>query len=52
MDEPLSNLDAQFRIRGRAEIRRIQRELRVTTIYVTHDQEEAVAFGRPHSHNE
>jgi len=45
MDEPLSNLDAQFRIRGRAEIRRIQRELRVTTIYVTHDQEEAVALG-------
>ena len=45
MDEPLSNLDAQLRVRARAEIKRIQRELRVTTIYVTHDQEDAVALG-------
>jgi len=44
MDEPLSNLDAQLRVRARAEIRRLQRHLRVTTIYVTHDQDEAVAL--------
>ncbi len=43
MDEPLSNLDAQLRLHARAEIKRVQRELGVTTIYVTHDQEEAVA---------
>ncbi len=43
LDEPLSNLDARLRIRLRGEIRRIQRELKVTTIYVTHDQEEALA---------
>lgn len=45
MDEPLSNLDAQLRIRARAEIKRIQRKLGVPTIHVTHDQEEAVALG-------
>jgi len=45
LDEPLSNLDAQLRVRARAEIKRIQRNLKVTTIYVTHDQEEAVALG-------
>jgi multiple sugar transport system ATP-binding protein len=45
MDEPLSNLDAQLRVRARAEIRRIQREFQVTTIYVTHDQDEAIALG-------
>lgn len=45
MDEPLSNLDAQLRVRARAEIKRIQRDLKVTTIYVTHDQEEALALG-------
>ncbi len=44
LDEPLSNLDAQLRVRSRAEIKRIQRELEVTTLYVTHDQEEAVAL--------
>jgi ABC-type sugar transport system ATPase subunit len=44
MDEPLSNLDAQLRIRARAEIKRIQRQLKVTTLYVTHDQDEAVAL--------
>lgn len=44
MDEPLSNLDAQLRLRARAEIKRLQRELKVTTLYVTHDQEEAVTL--------
>jgi len=43
LDEPLSNLDAKIRERLRSEIRRIQRELGITTIYVTHDQEEAMA---------
>lgn len=45
MDEPLSNLDAQLRVRAGAEIKRIQHELNVTGIYVTHDQAEAVALG-------
>ncbi|PWS37764.1 polyamine ABC transporter ATP-binding protein [Falsiroseomonas bella] len=44
MDEPLSNLDAKLRIEMRDEIRRMQRELGITTIYVTHDQEEALAI--------
>ncbi|MBN1828737.1 MAG: ABC transporter ATP-binding protein [Deltaproteobacteria bacterium] len=43
MDEPLSNLDAKLRVSMREEIRRIQQELGITTIYVTHDQEEAMA---------
>ncbi|NJE30455.1 ABC transporter ATP-binding protein [Thermococcus sp. 18S1] len=43
LDEPLSNLDAKIRERLRGEIKRIQRELGITTIYVTHDQEEAMA---------
>ncbi len=43
MDEPLSNLDAKLRVEMRTEIRRLQRELGITTIYVTHDQEEALA---------
>ena len=43
MDEPLSNLDAQLREELRSEIRRIQKQLGITTIYVTHDQEEALA---------
>ena len=43
LDEPLSNLDAKIRERLRSEIRRIQRELGITAIYVTHDQEEAMA---------
>jgi iron(III) transport system ATP-binding protein len=43
MDEPLSNLDAKLRVNMREEIRRIQKELGITTIYVTHDQEEAMA---------
>ena len=41
-DEPLSNLDAQLRVEMRREIRRLQREVGITTIYVTHDQEEAL----------
>jgi|SRR5579872_185656 len=45
LDEPLSNLDAQLRAKARSEIRKIQRTLKVTTLYVTHDQEEAVALG-------
>jgi ABC-type Fe3+/spermidine/putrescine transport system ATPase subunit len=44
MDEPLSNLDALLRIEMRREIRLMQRELGITTIYVTHDQEEALAI--------
>ena len=44
MDEPLSNLDAKLRVQMREEIRDIQRELRTTTIYVTHDQVEALTF--------
>jgi len=45
MDEPLSNLDAKLRVQMRAEIRTLQRELGVTTIYVTHDQVEAMTMG-------
>ena len=45
MDEPLSNLDAKLRVQMRAEIARLQRELEVTTIYVTHDQSEAMTLG-------
>ncbi len=45
MDEPLSNLDAKLRVEMRAEILRIQRDLAVTTIYVTHDQTEAMTMG-------
>jgi ABC-type Fe3+/spermidine/putrescine transport system ATPase subunit len=44
LDEPLSNLDAKVRQRLRAEIRRLQRRVGITTIYVTHDQEEALAI--------
>jgi multiple sugar transport system ATP-binding protein len=45
MDEPLSNLDAKMRVQMRAEIARLQRDLKVTTIYVTHDQSEAMTLG-------
>jgi multiple sugar transport system ATP-binding protein len=45
MDEPLSNLDAKLRVQMRAEIARLQRDLDVTTIYVTHDQTEAMTLG-------
>ena len=44
MDEPLSNLDAILRVEMRAEIKRLHRELAATTIYVTHDQEEAMTL--------
>ncbi|MBV9175389.1 MAG: ABC transporter ATP-binding protein [Chloroflexi bacterium] len=44
MDEPLSNLDAQLRVHTRGELKRLQRELSVTTIYVTHDQAEAMTL--------
>src|SRR5581483_1776903 len=44
LDEPLSNLDAKLRERMRFELKRLQRELRLTTIYVTHDQGEALAL--------
>jgi multiple sugar transport system ATP-binding protein len=45
MDEPLSNLDAKLRVQMRAEISGIQRDLKVTTLYVTHDQVEAMTMG-------
>jgi len=45
MDEPLSNLDAKLRAQTRAEIRRLQREVGTTTVYVTHDQVEAMTMG-------
>ncbi len=44
MDEPLSNLDAALRVTTRSEIKRLQRELQTTTIFVTHDQEEAMVL--------
>lgn len=44
MDEPLSNLDARLRIEMREEIRRIQQETKITTVFVTHDQEEALSI--------
>lgn len=45
MDEPLSNLDAKLRVQMRGEIARLQRRLRTTTVYVTHDQTEAMTLG-------
>src|SRR4051812_36012490 len=45
MDEPLSNLDAKLRVQMRAEVRKTQRDLGVTTLYVTHDQTEATTMG-------
>ena len=44
LDEPLSNLDARLRLQTREEIKRIQRETGITTIFVTHDQEEAMSI--------
>ncbi|OCN06301.1 ABC transporter [Erysipelotrichaceae bacterium MTC7] len=44
MDEPLSNLDAKLRVQMRTTIKKLQRKLNITTIYVTHDQEEALAI--------
>jgi ABC-type Fe3+/spermidine/putrescine transport system ATPase subunit len=46
LDEPLSNLDARLRIDMRGEIRELQQRLNITTVYVTHDQEEALAVSR------
>src|SRR6185503_19550596 len=43
LDEPLSNLDARLRVDMRGEIRDLQQRLKITTVYVTHDQEEALA---------
>jgi multiple sugar transport system ATP-binding protein len=45
MDEPLSNLDAKLRVRMRVELKKLQKELGTTTIYVTHDQTEAMTMG-------
>jgi len=45
MDEPLSNLDAKLRVQMRADIAKLQRDLKVTTVYVTHDQVEAMTMG-------
>lgn len=45
MDEPLSNLDAKLRVKMRAELKKLQRRLKITTIYVTHDQVEAMTMG-------
>ncbi len=45
MDEPLSNLDAKLRVQMRADIAKLQRELKTTTVYVTHDQVEAMTMG-------
>jgi ABC-type sugar transport system ATPase subunit len=45
MDEPLSNLDAQLRVQARGEIKRLQSEVGTTTVYVTHDQVEALTLG-------
>ncbi len=44
-DEPLSNLDARLRVKMRSELKRLHRDLQATSIYVTHDQEEAMALG-------
>ncbi len=44
MDEPLSNLDAKLRVYMRAELKRLQKDLKITTVYVTHDQAEAMAM--------
>ena len=44
-DEPLSNLDAKLRVETRAELKRLHKRLQTTTIYVTHDQEEAMTLG-------
>ena len=51
-DEPLSNLDARLRRQMREEIRELQQRLGLTVVYVTHDQEEAMAVSRPHHRDE
>ena len=45
MDEPLSNLDAKLRVQMRTEVSRLQKRLATTTVYVTHDQTEAMTLG-------
>ena len=45
MDEPLSNLDAKLRVQMRTEVARLQKDLATTTVYVTHDQTEAMTLG-------
>src|SRR5450756_609981 len=45
LDEPLSNLDAKLRVQMRAELKRLHQQLNITTIYVTHDQVEAMTLG-------
>ena len=45
MDEPLSNLDAKLRVQTRGEIKRLQQQVGTTTVYVTHDQVEAMTMG-------
>src|SRR5205807_7699212 len=45
MDEPLSNLDAKLRVQNRAELKKLHRRLGITTVYVTHDQVEAMTMG-------
>ena len=45
MDEPLSNLDAKLRVETRADIARLHQRLKTTTVYVTHDQVEAMTMG-------
>lgn len=45
MDEPLSNLDAKLRVQIRSDIASLQQQLNITTIYVTHDQTEALSLG-------
>ena len=45
MDEPLSNLDAKLRVQMRTEVSRLQKRLGTTTVYVTHDQTEAMTLG-------
>src|SRR5205809_7164858 len=45
LDEPLSNLDAKLRVQMRSELKKLHRRLKITTIYVTHDQVEAMTLG-------
>ncbi len=52
LDEPLSNLDAKLRERMRFELRELQRRLRITTLYVTHDQIEALVHVQRHRRHE
>lgn len=47
LDEPLSNLDARLRLKTREEIRRIQKQTGITTVFVTHDQDEAMSISDP-----